>query len=91
MTPTKTRTTCKLTIQSKKGGKIYRLFYVLTKYKKHNIIYVLYLSGLCERGDGEKPSMRKVRAFQEQGAGEIPVKATLRKVQQKITAPYLKG
>lgn len=30
--------------------------------------------------------MRKVRAFQKQGAGEIPVKATLRKVQQKITA-----
>ena len=47
----------------------------------------MLLSGLCERGDGEKPSMRKVRAFQEQGAGEIPVKATLRKVQQKITAP----
>ena len=46
----------------------------------------MLLSGLCERGDGEKPSMRKVRAFQEQGAGEIPVKATLRKVQQKITA-----
>ena len=48
----------------------------------------MLLSGLCERGDGEKPSMRKVRAFQEQGAGEIPVKATLRKVQQKITAPF---
>ena len=30
--------------------------------------------------------MRKVRASQEQGAGEIPVKVTLRKVQQKITA-----
>ena len=30
--------------------------------------------------------MRKVRAFQKQGAGEIPVEATLRKVQQKITA-----
>ena len=50
-------------------------------------MYML-LSGLCERGDGEKPSMRKVRAFQEQGAGEIPVKATLRKVQQKITASF---
>ena len=58
---------------------------MLTKRKKHTIIYLL-LSEPCERGDGEKPSMRKVRAFQEQGAGEIPVKATLRKVQQKITA-----
>ena len=32
--------------------------------------------------------MRKVRAFQKQGAGEIPVEATLRKVQQKITAVF---
>ena len=47
----------------------------------------MLLSGLYERGDGEKPSMRKVRAFQEQGAGEIPVKATLRKVQQKRKPP----
>ena len=48
----------------------------------------MLLSGLCERGGGEKPPMRKVRAFQEQGAGEIPVKVTLRKVQQKITALF---
>ena len=30
-------------------------------------------------------TVRKVRAFKEHNAGEIPVEATLRKVQQKIT------
>ena len=33
--------------------------------------------------------VRKVRAFKEHSAGEIPVEATLRKVQQKITTNYL--
>ena len=46
----------------------------------------LLLSRLYGRGNGEKPFMRKVRASQKQGAGEIPVKVILRKVQQKITA-----
>ena len=41
---------------------------------------------LYGRGGRESLSMRKVRATKKQGAGEIPVKATLRKVQQKTTA-----
>ena len=59
----------------------------MTKPPKYTKIDLL-LRRLYGRGDGEKPSMRKVRAFQKQGAGEIPVKVTLRKVQQKTTAVY---
>ena len=44
------------------------------------------LRQLYGRGGRESLSMRKVRATKKQGAGEIPVKVTLRKVQQKITA-----
>ena len=36
-------------------------------------------------------TVRKVRAFKEHGAGEIPVEATLRKVQQKITTNLMIG
>ncbi len=36
--------------------------------------------------NAEKQCVRKVRAPQGKGAGEMPVKVTLRKVQQKITA-----
>lgn len=56
---------------------------LLTNVEKKFILYRA-LRKLYGRGDGEKPSMRKVRAFQKQGAGEIPVEATLRKVQQKV-------
>lgn len=36
-------------------------------------------------------AVRKVRASKEHGAGEIPVEATLRKVQQKTTTNLLVG
>ena len=49
----------------------------------------LLLSRLYGRGDRESLSMRKVRATEKQGAGEIPVKVTLRKVQQKTTAYFV--
>ncbi len=38
--------------------------------------------------NNERLYVRKVRAPQGKDAGEMPVKATLRKVQQKITAIY---
>ena len=68
-------------------GKIKGRFYpvALTNAAKYTIL-ITFLRSLYGRGNGEKPFMRKVRAFQKQGAGEIPVEATLRKVQQKITA-----
>ena len=37
----------------------------------------------------ERVCTRKVRAPQGKGAGEMPVEATLRKVQQKITADFV--
>ena len=51
-----------------------------------NSIICLLLRQLYGRGGRESLSMRKVRATKKQGAGEIPVKVTLRKVQQKTTA-----
>ena len=39
----------------------------------------------------ERPCVRKVRAPQGKGAGQFPVKVTLRKVQQKRKPPFPSG
>ena len=49
---------------------------------------ILYHCELAGRSRGSN-TVRKVRASQGKGAGEMPVKATLRKVQQKKTARTL--
>ena len=50
-----------------------------------SLIVILYFCELAGRSRGRN-TVRKVRASQGKGAGEMPVKVTSRKVQQKKTA-----
>ena len=63
----------------------YYIFYISAYLTLWLIHAILQLSLPDGRRVAVVAIVRKVRAFKEHSAGEIPVEATLRKVQQKTT------
>lgn len=58
------------------------------KFSLYNLIFMWY-NTIVSCPDGCVSNHEESPSIIEQGAGEIPVRVTLRKVQQKITANYL--